>query len=135
MASIKKMSAFFFPSSQAFIMVMIYITSPWHVSFFFNMYLTVKEFLTHLIYASHLKSLRMNFGYMPHTALYDKKCQFWGQFGPKTIYLIDHNYILSYFKYYYNNCTYTFAILISPCSYLLDIVKMSLLYSVFFFSP
>lgn len=46
---------------------------------------------------SHLKSFkRMNFGYMPHAALYDKRCQFRGQFGPKTIYLIDHNYLHFY---------------------------------------
>lgn len=98
-----------------------------------------KEFLnTPHPYVSHLKSFKcMNFGYMPHAAPYminitsseailDLKLYIW---------LIIIIYILSYFKYYYNNCSYTFAILISLCSYLLDIVKMSLLNSVFFFFP
>lgn len=40
---LKNVSCFFFPSSQAFIMVMIYITSIWHIYIFMNMYLTLKK--------------------------------------------------------------------------------------------
>lgn len=46
-----------FFSSQAFIMVMINITSR-HIYYFMNMYLTMKQFKkTHLIHVPHLKSL------------------------------------------------------------------------------
>lgn len=73
-------AVFFFSSSQAFIMVMIYMCTlqAYDIhTFFMNMYLTIKEFLkTHLIHVPYFKSLCINFGYMPHTELYDKQCQF-----------------------------------------------------------
>lgn len=64
-------TALFF-SSQAFIVVMINITSR-HIYYFMNMYLTIKLFKkTHLIHVPHLKSLCIMHKIilcMPHTLM------------------------------------------------------------------